>query len=362
MSPKKFSTLIELLRWRAQHQTDQKGYIFLVDGEQEGASLMYGELDRQARAIGAVLQQYGARGERVLLLYPPGLEYIAAFFGCLYAGAIAVPAYPPRNKRHLPRIQMIVEDAQARFLLTAEKTQARIQKWLEQTSPLTSLQVLMTDTLLKGAEENWRKPDIHSQDLAFLQYTSGSTAAPKGVMVSHENLLHNLALIQQYFEQTPESRGVIWLPPYHDMGLIGGILQPLFVGFPVVLMAPEAFLQRPIRWLQAISNYRATTSGGPNFAYNLCVQRVTSEQRKTLDLSSWDLAFNGAEPINPETLERFASAFESCGFRKEIVYPCYGLAEATLFVSGGKKTAKASTLNCFSHTPINLPWPSLSPL
>jgi amino acid adenylation domain-containing protein len=339
MSPEKFSTLIELLRWRAQHQTNQKGYTFLVDGEQEGASLMYGELDRQARAIGAVLQQYEARGERVLLLYPPGLEYIAAFFGCLYAGAIAVPAYPPRNKRHLPRIQTIVEDAQARFLLTVEKTQSRIHNWLEQTSPLTSLQILVTDTLPKGIEENWQEPEIQRQDLAFLQYTSGSTAAPKGVMVSHENLLHNLALIQQYFEQTPDSRGVIWLPPYHDMGLIGGILQPLFVGFPVILMAPEAFLQRPVRWLQAISRYRATVSGGPDFAYGLCVNKISPEQQEHLDLSCWDLAFSGAEPICPKSLENFVVTFKPCGFRREAFYPCYGLAEATLFVTGGKKLA-----------------------
>jgi phthiocerol/phenolphthiocerol synthesis type-I polyketide synthase C len=332
------STLVELLRSRALYQPNQHAYTFLLDGEREGPKWTYAELDRHARAIGALLQTYNASGERVLLLYPPGLEYIAAFFGCLYAGAVAVPAYPPRNRRYLPRIQTIVEDAQARFLLTIEKTQAKIQTWLTQTSSLTSLHMLATDNLSEEMEKEWQEPDIETNSLAFLQYTSGSTSMPKGVMVSHNNLLHNSGLIQQYFGHSSHSKGVIWLPPYHDMGLIGGILQPLFVGFPVILMSPTAFLQRPIRWLEAISNYRATSSGGPNFAYDLCVNKISPDQKKMLDLSSWNLAFNGAEPIHPETLENFAETFESCGFRKEAFYPCYGLAEATLFVTGGKKS------------------------
>lgn len=331
------TTLVELLRQRSADQTEQDGYIFLIDGEKEGLHLTYKDLDCQARAIGALLQSHGVSGERVLLLYPPGLEYIAAFFGCLYAGAIAVPAYPPANKRHIPRIQGIVEDAQAHIALTIEKTRAKIQKWLTQTSALSTLQLLTTDTLTYEEAKDWKKPEIKSNDLAFLQYTSGSTARPKGVMLTHSNLLYNLDMIYKYFEHTPESKGVIWLPPYHDMGLIGGILQPLFGGFPVILMSPAAFLQRPICWLQAISKYRATTSGGPNFAYDLCVQKISPEQCERLDLSSWNLAFSGAEPIRHETLESFVSAFKLCGFRKEAFYPCYGLAEATLFVSGGKK-------------------------
>jgi len=332
------STLVDLLRSRALYQPNQHAYTFLLDGEKEGPKWTYAELDRHARAIGSLLRNHNANGERVLLLYPPGLEFIAAFFGCLYAGAIAVPAYPPRNRRYLTRIQTIVEDAQARILLTIEKTQTKIQKWLSQTSPLNSLRMLATDNLPKGMEKDWQEPDIDGSSLAFLQYTSGSTSVPKGVMVSYDNLLHNSELIQQYFGHSFHSKGVIWLPPYHDMGLIGGIVQPLFVGFPVILMSPAVFLQRPVRWLEAISNYRATSSGGPNFAYELCVTKITPEQRKTLDLSSWNLAFNGAEPIHPETLENFVESFESCGFRKEAFYPCYGLAEATLFVTGGKKS------------------------
>lgn len=330
-------TFVDLLRQRAEETPDRTIYTFLVNGEQETAHLTCRELDRQARSIAALLQSFQAEGERVLLLYPPGLEFIAAFFGCLYAGAIAVPAYPPRNQRHLPRIRTIVEDAQAKILLTVGKTQEKIASWLDQHSALASLKIFVTDRI--AAEEHpWHVPSIDGESLAFLQYTSGSTALPKGVMVSHANLLYNSAMICERFGHTSESRGVVWLPPYHDMGLIGGILQPLYVGFPVVLMSPAAFLQRPLRWLEAISNYHATSSGGPDFAYELCVGKITPEQRDLLDLHSWNLAFSGAEPVYPNTLEHFVSAFAPCGFRREAFYPCYGLAEATLFVSGGQKT------------------------
>ncbi len=337
MSSINSSTLVELLRWRSVHQPDQEAYRFLINGEKEGPYLTYRELDRQARAIGALLQTYGACGERVLLLHPSGLDFILAFFGCLYAGAIAVPAYLPRKDGQFSRIPAIVEDSQATFVLTTEDLRSRVETWFAHKCDQLDLHVVAIGHLEGDLEKHWREPDLASHSLAFLQYTSGSTATPKGVMVSHGNLLHNLAIIQKNFEHSPESRGLSWLPLFHDMGLIGGILQPLFVGFPVILMSPSAFLQRPIRWLQAISKYRVTTSGGPNFGYELCVNRIPPEQRKTLDLSSWDVAFNGAEPVQPETLDKFATAFEPCGFRREAFYPCYGLAEATLFVSGGRK-------------------------
>ena len=338
MSSFKPSTLVELLRLRTESQPNQTGYTFLLNGEKEETQWTYAELDRQARRIGALLQRQGASNERVLLLYPPGLDFIAAFFGCLYAGAIAVPAYPPRNKRHLPRIQTIIDDSQSKFLLTIEKTQSKIASWLEQHSALAAIRMLVTDHLDDGIEQDWKHPDITGNSLAFLQYTSGSTSLPKGVMVSHENLLHNSALIYKSFEHSSETRVVTWLPPYHDMGLIGGLLQPIFIGVSAVLMAPESFLQRPFRWLDAISKYRATSSGGPNFAYDLCVNRITPEQRQTLDLSCWDVAFSGAEPVRAQTLENFVETFGPCGFRKEAFYPCYGLAESTLFVTGGQKS------------------------
>lgn len=337
-----FGSLVELLQWRACSQPEQCAYTFLVDGESEEVYLTYAELDRQAQIIAARLRAMVAPGERTLLLYPPGLEFIAAFFGCLYAGVIAVPAYPPHPARlhaMLPRLQAIAGHAQAAAVLTTAPVQFIAQPLLQQMPALAYLRWLTTDRLGDGRALPWQAPAVDGETLAFVQYTSGSTAAPKGVMVSHGNLLHNLALIYRHFEHTPDSRGVIWLPPYHDMGLIGGVLQPLYGGFPVTLMSPSAFLMRPLRWLQALSNSAATTSGGPNFAYDLCVRKTTPEQRATLDLSHWEVAFCGAEPVHGDTLERFAAAFAQSGFRREAFYPCYGLAEATLFVTGGLKSA-----------------------
>ncbi len=333
------NTLVDLLHWRAQHQPERRAYSFLVDDEAKEVHLSYAELDRRARAIGALLQGAGAAGERVLLLYPPSLEYIAAFFGCLYAGAMAVPAYPPnpaRLDRTLPRLRAIAVSARPAIALTTTPILALAQALGAQDPAFGTLRWAATDALGGDQADAWTSPALDGATPTFLQYTSGSTAAPKGVILTHANLLHNSALIHAAFGHTPESRGVIWLPPYHDMGLIGGILQPLYGGFPVTLMSPVAFLQRPLRWLEAITRTQATTSGGPNFAYDLCVRKITPEQRATLDLSSWQVAFNGAEPIRAATLDRFVEAFAPCGFRRQAFYSCYGLAEATLIVSGGQ--------------------------
>ncbi|HEY0602945.1 MAG TPA: condensation domain-containing protein, partial [Herpetosiphonaceae bacterium] len=332
-------SLIHILRWRSIHQPLAQAYSFLQDGESEQVQLTYRELDRQARVIAAHLQQTVASGERALLLYPPGLDYIAAFFGCLYAGVIAVPAYPPQRKqraRTSARLQSIAQAAQPVIALTSSETLAKVGP--EQTLTAISLPIplVATDDLSPALAESWHEPAIQPETLAFLQYTSGSTATPKGVMVSHGNLLHNQRLIRQGFGHNEQTVVVGWLPLYHDMGLIGNVLQPLYLGVPAILMSPLAFLQRPVRWLQAISRFKATTSGGPNFAYDLCVEKITPEQRANLDLSNWQVAFNGAEPIRPATLERFAATFAECGFRREALYPCYGLAEATLIVAGGR--------------------------
>ncbi len=335
----KFSTLVDLLRYRALHQPAQTAYTFLQDGETESDSLTYQELDQQARAIAASLQYLDASGERALLLYPPGLEFIAAFFGCLYAGVVAVPAYPPRRNQHLNRLRAIAADAQATIALTTTKILTDVERKFIQAPDLKGMQWLTTDNVTGDLQKNWQETLLTRDTLAFVQYTSGSTATPKGVMVSHGNLLHNERIIQQAMQHTEKTIFVGWLPLFHDMGLIGNMLQPLYLGIPCILMSPVAFLQKPWRWLQAISRYKATTSGGPNFAYDLCVRKITPEQRATLDLSSWEVAFNGAEPVRAETLERFAAAFESCGFRREAFYPCYGMAETTLIVSGGCKGA-----------------------
>jgi acyl-CoA synthetase (AMP-forming)/AMP-acid ligase II len=304
----------------------------------EGAHLTFASLDAQARAIGALLQSYAATGERALLLYPAGLEFVAAFFGCLYAGTIAVPLPPPNPAqplRTLPRLRTIVSDAQPSVVLTTSSILSKMREVFAQAPELQTLRWLTTDQPASGLASGWDEPDITGNTLALLQYTSGSTTAPRGVMVSHANLLHNSAHISQALEITADTVSVSWLPMFHDMGLTNGIIQPVYDGGRCILMPPQSFLQRPVRWLQAISRYQAAVSGGPNFAYDLCVRRITPEQRETLDLGNWHAAYNGAEPIRADTLKRFAATFASCGFRPSFMYPCYGLAEATLMVSGG---------------------------
>lgn len=336
------STLVELLNWRAAHESNRHAYSFLRQGEQEEASITYGELGQRARAIGTLLQSRGATGTPVMLLHPPSIDYIAAFFGCLYAGAIAVPAYPPFSVRMMPRIHAIVSDTQAKIVLTASSTLTDLKRCFAHLPELENLEWFASDAIPVRLSDEWEAPEIDGDSLAFLQYTSGSTSVPKGVMVTHHNLLHNLDLLLRYCEQTPNSHMVSWLPPYHDMGLIAGILSPLHVGYPATLMSPVAFLQRPLRWLQTISRVKATMSIAPNFAYGLCARKVTPEQLRELDLSTWQLAANGAEPIRAETLDLFVNAFGPCGFRREAFFPGYGLAEGTLIVATGKKMGKTA--------------------
>ena len=327
-------TIVDLLRQRAAYRPHDRAFTFLVDGENEELNITYAELDRKARAVGAWLTHEGMAGKRVLLLYPSGLDFIAAFMGCLYGGAIAVPAYPPRKNRSVERIEAIAADADASVALTTRDVLDRFDT-LKASAPSLEHLLWKVDSELDASWANrWKRPDITGETLAFLQYTSGSTGTPKGVMLSHENLLHNSLRIMQAFEITRSQSGVFWLPSFHDMGLIGGILVPLYGGKFNVLMSPVAFLQKPLRWLQAIAKYRATISGGPNFAYELCVRKTTPEQRAALDLSSWSLAFNGAEPVRAETIKAFSDAFAVSGFRREAFYPCYGLAESTLMVTG----------------------------
>ncbi|AUB35492.1 Glutamate-1-semialdehyde aminotransferase [Nostoc flagelliforme CCNUN1] len=333
------ATFIDILHNRALHQPDQKAFTFLQDGETESDSLTYKQLEQQAQAIASQLQSFGLTGERALLLYPPGLEFIVAFFGCLYAGVIGVPAYPTRSNQKMTRLSAIIADASAKVALTTNSLLKDIQNRFAQDSELSILHTLATDNIDSNQALKWQKPQVNSDTLAFLQYTSGSTGRPKGVMVSHGNLLHNQSMIQTAMKHTEKTIFVGWLPLFHDMGLIGNVLQPLYLGIPCILMSPVDFIRKPFLWLQAISRHKATTSGGPNFGYDLCVHKITSEQLATLDLSSWDVAFNGAEPIRTESIERFTQTFAPCGFRKEAFYPCYGMAETTLLVCGGLKTA-----------------------
>jgi acyl-CoA synthetase (AMP-forming)/AMP-acid ligase II len=326
---------IEVLRHRAASEPGRRAYLFLADGEREADSRTYASLERRALALAAALQHRELGGKRALLLLPPGLEFVDAFLGCLCAGVVAVPAYPPTsdraNDRALGRLQSIVADARPAAVLTT----AELHPKLAPLAASLGAACLAVEEVVDDLADFWIDPGLGPDTLAFLQYTSGSTAEPKGVMISHGNLLANEAMIQAAFAQTGESVIVGWLPLYHDMGLIGNVLQPLFVGAPCILMSPMAFLQRPRRWLDAITRYRATTSGGPNFAYDLCERKIGPDERASLDLSTWQVAFNGAEPVRADSLERFARAFASCGFQRQAFYPCYGLAEATLFVAGG---------------------------
>jgi acyl transferase domain-containing protein/acyl-CoA synthetase (AMP-forming)/AMP-acid ligase II/pimeloyl-ACP methyl ester carboxylesterase len=336
----KYHTFIDELNDRVARQPDKTAFTLLQDGETELDRLTYGQLEVKAKAIASVLQSYHAEGERALLLYQPGLEFITAFLGCLYAGAIAVPAYPPRANRSSERVFAIVDDAQAKFVLTTEVIQADISSKFSENGEGKNLQFIATDAIEDELAVDWQHPAINKDNLAFLQYTSGSTGIPKGVMVSHRNLLANSISINRCFQNTSQHTAVSWLPPYHDMGLIGCIIQPMYVGLSMYLMAPVTFLQRPYRWLQAISRYGANTSGGPNFAYDLCVDRITAEQKAELDLSCWELAFSGAEPVRAETINKFSNYFADCGFRLSAFYPCYGMAESTLIITGGSKQAK----------------------
>ncbi len=346
-------TLAGLLRARAAEHPDRAAYLFVSAGPAGGGPasedaverLTWGELDRRARAIAASLAAAAPPGERALLLYPPGLDFVVAFFACLYTGAVAVPAYPPRlNDRSQARLRSIVRDARPRAALTTGALAAQAPALVERVPELAAVRFLATDPAscnrAPGELPSLRPPEPAA--LAFLQYTSGSTSAPKGVMVTHANLLHNERMIGEAFEVDADSVVVGWLPLHHDMGLIGNVLQPLHAGAQAVLMSPVAFLQRPRRWLEAIDRYRGTIAGGPNFAYDLCVRKVPPAEREGLDLSSWRVAFNGAEPVRAGTLERFAAAFAPQGFRRRAFYPCYGLAEATLFVAGADRARAPS--------------------
>ncbi len=344
----KGKTFVDLLQARAAALPNQIAYTFLLDGETQAVNLTYQALDSQARAIAAYLQSFDSARERALLLYPPGLEFISAFFGCLYAGVVAVPAYLPRRNQNGERVRAIATDAQAKLALTTRSLADQLQQQLTSDPSLSPLHWLTTDQLDATSKQDalyWRpiSPDV--EDLALLQYTSGATGLPKGVMISHAHLWHNAAGIQHCFRDGPESCGVSWLPMYHDMGLIGGVLQPLFVGRPMVLMSPAHFIQKPVRWLQTISRYRATTSGGPNFAYDLCVQKIRDAQKADLDLASWTVAFSGSESIRAKTLEDFAHSFADCSFRKTAFHPCYGMAEATLMVSSKRGQTAPTVLS-----------------
>jgi acyl-CoA synthetase (AMP-forming)/AMP-acid ligase II len=319
-------TVVDLLQWRSQ--SDQVAYIFLKNGELEPTELTYRGLMQRVWAIVPKLAGY----ERLLLVYgyESGLEFIVAFYACLVAGVVAVPCHPPRNRQDFVDLQARLDGAQAQGVLTERSLLNKL------SANLTADHWWVTDDGSVG--EPGVVPIVEPDNLAFLQFTSGSTGVPKGVMVTHRCIRRNQQMLEVAFGSNAQTISVGWLPLFHDMGLIGNVLQPLHLGIPSILMSPMAFVQKPLRWLQAMSHYKATTSGAPNFAYDLLCRQVSNTQKQELDLSHWELAFTGAEAIRPATLAQFSEAFAACGFRREAFYPCYGMAEATLFITGGTKT------------------------
>ncbi|MYZ37989.1 MULTISPECIES: fatty acyl-AMP ligase [unclassified Streptomyces] len=342
-----FRTFTELVLERTEARGAADAFIFLPDDARGSVPqhLAFAGLDQEARRIASWLQARGAANRQVLLLFPAGLDFIKAFTACLYAGAVAVPGpLPAEQGQHFSRVSGILRDAEACAVLTDSANAPEISAWLA-AEGITDVPCLATDDPAQGDAGAWKEPTLTPESLAFLQYTSGSTSDPKGVVVSHRNLLANEAAIQRSIGTGPDSVCGGWLPFYHDMGLIGHILHPLYLGIPTVLMAPFTFLKRPVRWLKMVGDYGITTGGGPNFAYDLCVRRVTDAQLETLDLSSWTTACNGAEPVRAETARAFTERFAPAGFRPEAFFPCYGMAETTLLVTGIPRGAAPRVLD-----------------
>ncbi|MFG2361748.1 fatty acyl-AMP ligase [Streptomyces mirabilis] len=341
-------SLVDLLTTHASQQPERTAYRYLLTGDCDGEiqDISYGRLARRSRAVAAWLQERGLAGSRALLLYPPGLEFISGYLGCLSAGVVAVPGLPPQgrsqNHRALTRMKRLIADADAKVILGGREVLATLAAQAEHLPELDGITCVATEDIPDEAADSWREPDLTADSVAFLQYTSGSTSAPRGVMVTHGNLLDNQRAITERMGHTPDTLAeyehelfVSWLPVYHDMGLIGPVLNTVHLGATATLFSPLHFLQRPARWLTALSRYRPHTSGGPNFAYELCLKHATPELLDGLDLGRWKVAFNGAEPVRAATLRRFTETFAPAGFRREALYPCYGLAEATLIVTGG---------------------------
>jgi acyl-CoA synthetase (AMP-forming)/AMP-acid ligase II len=339
-----YKSLVELARHRAASQSGQKAFIFLRNGETELSRLGFGELDLRARSIAARLQAQFDLGDRVLLAYVSGADFVCALLGCLYAGVVAVPVAAPSGSTDVARLSAIAEDAGALGLCLGREGFNLEHLVMNAPGLARRLRCLTTSDDAGQLAERWVAPRLEPSHAALLQYTAGSTGSPKAVEVSHGNLLHNQGLIQRRLGHTRRSIGVSWLPLHRDMGLIGHLLQPLYVGCTSVLMSPAAFLAKPVRWLRAIAAYRATTSGGPAFAYELCARRIGTEQVLELDLGCWTTAFVGAGMVNPQTLARFAERFSLSRFRPEAFVTCYGLAEATLLVSSTPRRAAPKTL------------------
>ena len=336
-----WATLVDMCRDRSAADPGRRIFVFLENGIDESAALTLADVDRRSRAIAVRLSELAAPGSRVLLSYPPGLDFVTGFFGALYAGMIAVPVAPidgDCNDVKRSRIESIAQSAEPDVLLTSAAAVDRVKKELADTGRLCGLHVVASDEVPDDAASRWTRPDIGPSTVAYLQYSSGSTGQPKGVVLRHASVLHNLALIVENGSDGGGERPpsfISWLPMFHDMGLISSVVEPIYAGYDAVLMPPVAFVHRPFSWLRAISNVGRANAAAPNFAYEMCARRSRPDQRAQLDLSGWTIALVGAEPVRARTMRLFAETFAPCGFRPETFFPSYGLAESTVMVSGG---------------------------
>lgn len=332
----KSMSLIDLFQLRASENGDSLAYTFLKNGEDETDTLTYSEIDKRSRAISVLLQEKFTFGDRALLMYPAGLDFIIGFMACIYAGIIAVPVYPAnssRAKQQLPKLSSIADCAKSEIILTNNNFINLLPSLLSDCPILSKANIINTTTIDLSMADQWTMPSVSEDSLALLQFTSGSTASPKGVMISHGNVMNNLKFIHKCEGHNEDSISVSWLPAYHDMGLIEGILAPSYGAYPAYLMSPQAFIQQPYRWLKAITKYKASHSGGPNFSYQYCSKAISKQQREQLDLSSWRVAYNGAEPVRLQSMKKFNDVFKNYGFNFNAFHPVYGLAESTALAS-----------------------------
>lgn len=338
-----FLTLTSMLDSRANLYPDKVVFRFIEyhHGEEINKEITYKEFQIEAKRLSVVISSYADAKSRALLLYRPGVHYYIALFACMYSGVIAVPAYPPENMRGFIKLEGIVKDCTPTLALTGEEFYGALE-----CHPLCNdIHVVNTEGSFVGLEHSFEERAVRPEDLAFLQYTSGSTGNPKGVMLTHSNLLANLLGMSTYSELSPSDSYVTWLPPYHDLGLIGGILLNIYCGMTATVISPIDFIKRPVRWLSTISKYQATISGGPNFSYELCASRIQPSELEGIDLSSWRIAYSGAEPVRTTTLDKFIERFRHLGFDEIALSPCYGLAESTLHASSTPKNVRFKSID-----------------
>jgi acyl-CoA synthetase (AMP-forming)/AMP-acid ligase II len=353
---KGITDFVEILTGRSESKPDKIAYVF-IDNKGKENKIRYGEMHEKVKSLAAKMQSKHERNTRAFLFFRPGLDFIIAYFACLYANIIAVPAAHSKNIRGIEKISKIFENADCDIFLTTSEDLPS-EQIIEKYPAMANAEYILTDTFLVPADLEWNKNHINQDDTAFLQYTSGSTNEPKGVMITHGNLIHNQRMMRDALGFNEETVFAGWLPHYHDLGLIANILLPMFLGIPSILMAPMTFLQSPISWLKIITKYKVTSSGAPNFAFDFCVDRISEEAFCELDLSSWSVAFCGAEPINANSLRRFANKFSSCGFNENAFRACYGMAEATVFLTGANTANNDLSVNvsksALSKNKVNL--------